>query len=107
MLSTRGGVLSTRAMRLVRPARFGGPGFVPFMFLGFRFVSEGSDGGHGPLGGRGLDPGRGPASTLWYHLALVLQLLERQPDRRVTDSGKGDPTIRLTLEQLKNEGKVI
>ena len=43
LLSTRGGVLSTTAVRLVRPARFVGLGFVPFRFPGFRFASEGTD----------------------------------------------------------------
>jgi len=43
LLSTRGGVLSTRTMRLVRPEQFGGPGFVPFLFPGFRFASEATD----------------------------------------------------------------
>ena len=32
LLSTRGGVLSTIAVRLVRPVRSSGPGFVPFLF---------------------------------------------------------------------------
>ena len=32
LLSTRGGVLSTEAVRLVRPVRSGGPGFVPLLF---------------------------------------------------------------------------
>src|SRR5665811_830215 len=45
------------------------------------------------FGSGGLDPGRGPSSTLWLYPALVLQLLERQPDRRVADSGKGDPHV--------------
>src|ERR1035437_4233442 len=100
LLSTRGGVLSTIAMRLVRPVRSGGPGFVPFLFPGLRFASEGSDGGSWSLGSGGLDPGRRPASTLWLHLALVLQLLERQPDRWVADSGKGDPHVG-DLEDLR------
>jgi hypothetical protein len=43
LLSARGGVLSTRMMRLVRSEQFGGPGFVPFLFPGFRFASEATD----------------------------------------------------------------
>ena len=43
LLSTRGGVLSTIAVRLVRPVRFSGPGFVPFQFPGFMFAPEATD----------------------------------------------------------------
>src|ERR1035437_6115317 len=60
----------------------------------------GTDGDSWPLGSGGLAPRRGPASTLWLHLALVLQLLERQPDRWVADSGKGDPHVG-DLEDLR------
>jgi Fe-S oxidoreductase len=43
LLSTRGGVLSTIAVRLVRPVRSGGPGFVPFLFPRFMSASEATD----------------------------------------------------------------
>jgi hypothetical protein len=43
LLSTRGGVLSTTAVRLVRPVRSGGPGFVPFLFPGSMSASEATD----------------------------------------------------------------
>ena len=42
-LSTGGGVLSTKAVRLVDPVRSGGPGFVPFLFPGFMSASEPTD----------------------------------------------------------------
>jgi hypothetical protein len=43
LLSRGGGVLSTIAVRLVRPVRSGGPGFVPFLFPGFMSASEATD----------------------------------------------------------------
>ena len=43
LLNTLGGVLSTEAVRLVRPVRSGGPGFVPFLFPGFMSASEATD----------------------------------------------------------------
>jgi menaquinone-dependent protoporphyrinogen oxidase len=43
LLSTCGGVLSTKAVRFVRPVRSGGPGFVPFLFPGFMSASEATD----------------------------------------------------------------
>jgi len=43
LLSTRGGVLSAIAVRLVRLVRSGGPGFVPFLFPGFMSASEATD----------------------------------------------------------------
>ena len=43
LLNTRGGVLSTEAVRMVRLVRSGGPGFVPFLFPGFMSASEATD----------------------------------------------------------------
>jgi len=44
-LSTCGGILSTIAVRLVRPVRSVGPGFVPFLFPDFRSAPEATDAG--------------------------------------------------------------
>jgi len=43
LLSTCGGILSTKAVRFVRPVRSGEPGFVPFLFPGFMSASEATD----------------------------------------------------------------
>jgi hypothetical protein len=42
-LSTGGGILSTKAVRLVRLVRSGGPGFVPFLFPGSMPASKATD----------------------------------------------------------------
>ena len=91
----------------------GRPWVCSFSVPGFMSGSGRSDGDSWSSGSRGLDPPRGPASTLGLHQALVLQLLERQPDRRVADPGKGDPHVgdlkdlRRVLEHILTDSVLL
>ena len=86
-LSTRGSVLSTTAVRLVRPVRLGGPGFVPFLFS--RRPSP-------PSPGRWLTRATWPAAPSWTNLARLFSRLSGRWRSTKYDRTRTDQRMRPT-----------